>query len=229
MPRFRSQPCGRRQSRLIRAATMPRSKGRDDARGFQPVQASAYRPLRQAGVADQGGHRRECAGAVARRGWLGHEHDLARARRLAAAIGGDRGEVERQRDRLDAHRAPLGGCAAPATRAPAGGLSFGLTHPVRSCSPADANRLPAQVWYARDRWWMAQRSPRKRVRGQPLRGFKSHLHRRWPARTPVLTAGRRARRGPLVSFGGLSYEPHAVPSPGSAAAVVPGHGHRGRR
>ena len=66
-----------------------------------------------------------------------------------------------------------------------------------SRSRADANRRPAQVRYAHGRWWTALRSPRKRVRGQPLRGFKSHLHRRWPARTPVLTAGRRARRGPL--------------------------------
>jgi len=32
----------------------------------------------------------------------------------------------------------------------------------------------------------------------------------------------------LVSLGGLSHEPHAVPPLGSAAAVVPGHGHRGR-
>jgi len=26
-------------------------------------------------------------------------------------------------------------------------------------------------------WWMVSRNTRKRVMGQPIRGFKSHLHR----------------------------------------------------
>jgi len=50
--------------------------------------------------------------------------------------------------------------------------------PVRSRSPANANRLDIEVRYTRGRRWMSLRSPRKRVKGQPFRGFKSHLHRR---------------------------------------------------
>jgi len=125
------------------------------------------------------------------------EHELARAGRPPATIGRNRGQIQRPRDRLDAHRVPLGRHAiSPSAAQPLGSVLVSFT-PVRSCSPANANRLAAQARYARGRWWMARRSPRKRVRGQPLRGFKSHLHRRWPARTPVLTAGRRTRRGPL--------------------------------
>jgi hypothetical protein len=49
--------------------------------------------------------------------------------------------------------------------------------PVRSRSPAVTRNASAQFTYSGGPWWMALRSPRKRVRGQPLRGFKSHLHR----------------------------------------------------
>jgi len=64
MLRFKSQPCGRRSARLIRAATMFGSHGEMLALSLQAVQAGAYRPLRQARVADQRGRRRERACAV---------------------------------------------------------------------------------------------------------------------------------------------------------------------
>jgi hypothetical protein len=59
-----------------------RIAGRDDALGLQSVQAGAYRPFRQPGVADQRGYRRECACAV-RPGMVGQadQHELARAGR----------------------------------------------------------------------------------------------------------------------------------------------------
>jgi hypothetical protein len=177
MPRFRSQPCGRRSARLIRAATIPGPQGRM----MPPASSRSTRvgtARGQAGVADQCDGRWECSGAV-RPGAAGQagEDELANGGRLPAAIGGDRGEVERPGDRLDAHRAPLGRHAiAPSATQPLGSVLVSFT-PVRSCPPADVNRLPAQVRYTRGRWWMARRSPRKRVRGQPLRGFKSHLHR----------------------------------------------------
>jgi hypothetical protein len=50
--------------------------------------------------------------------------------------------------------------------------------PGRGRSPATADRTSAQVTYAPGQRRMTLRIPRKRVRGQPLRGFKSHLHRR---------------------------------------------------
>ncbi len=70
--------------------------GSHEAR-FQPVQASAHRPLGQAGIADQRGHGRERARPV-RPGVVGQadEDELARARWLAAAVG-------RGRTRLSAH------------------------------------------------------------------------------------------------------------------------------
>jgi len=98
---------------------------RDDARGLQPVQSRAHRPLRQPGVADQRGRRRERPGAV-RPGVVGQtdENELARAGRLATTIGRDRSQVERPGDRLDAHRAPPGRCATPPpVRQPAGSVS----------------------------------------------------------------------------------------------------------
>jgi hypothetical protein len=73
----------------LRATISPLDPGRDDvwvawqddAPGRQPVQAGAYRALRQAGVADQRGHRGERARPV-RPGVVGQadEHELARAR-----------------------------------------------------------------------------------------------------------------------------------------------------
>jgi hypothetical protein len=72
-----------------------------------------------------------------------------------------------------------------AASGPARWLSLCLTL-VRSRSLANADRLSTQVRYARDRWWTWLRSPRKRVKGQPFRGFKSHStatdlqrHRSW--------------------------------------------------
>jgi len=104
----------------LRAAVGALDPGRDDAwvtrRDYalsrQPVQAGAYRPLRQPGVADQRGHRRERGRAVGPSvvGEAG-EHELARARRLAAAIGRDRRQVQRPGDRFDAHAASLPGGA----------------------------------------------------------------------------------------------------------------------
>jgi hypothetical protein len=129
-------------------------------------------------------------------GPVGDGHELVRGGRLPAAIGRNRRQIQRPRDRLDAHRAPPAGCGAPPpVRQPAGSVSVSFT-PVRSCSPANANRLPAQVRYTRGQWRMAQRSPRKRVRGQPLRGFKSHLHRRAGADGTfvVLTGGNSTSR-----------------------------------
>jgi hypothetical protein len=143
----------------------------DDARGLQPVQAGPHRPLRQAGVADQRGHRRERPGAV-RAGVVGQadEHELARAGWLAAAVGRDRGQVQRPGDRLDAHRAPPGRREAPPPAAqPVVSLLVSFI-PVRSRSPANADRLSAQVGYTPHRWWMILRSPRKRVRGNPSVG-----------------------------------------------------------
>jgi hypothetical protein len=100
----------------LRAAIGPLDPGRDDARiarcddarGRQPVQAGAHRPLRQPGVADQRGHRRERAGAV--RPGVADQADkdeLARAGRLPASVGRDRSQVQRPGDRLDARGAPL--------------------------------------------------------------------------------------------------------------------------
>ena len=72
------------------------------------------------------------------------------------------------------------------------------------------------------------RSTRKRVKAQVFRGFKSHLHRHSPAQTPALTDDGRMPHAALVSFIGLSYARRAVPPPGSAAVVVPGHRGAGR-
>jgi hypothetical protein len=79
----------------------------DDAPGFEPVETGAYRALGQAGVAHQRGHRRERPAPV-RPGMIGQadEHELARAGWLAAAVGRNRGQVERPRDRFDTHEAP---------------------------------------------------------------------------------------------------------------------------
>jgi len=119
-----------------------------------------------------------------------------------AAIRRNQGQIQRPGDRLDARRAPPGRHAiSPSAVQPLGSVLVSFT-PVRSCSPAHANQLSAQVRYTRDRWRMGLRSPRKRVRGQPLRGFKSHLHRHWSSRTPVLTAVGGRVVPPLVSFGG---------------------------
>jgi hypothetical protein len=49
--------------------------------------------------------------------------------------------------------------------------------PVRCRSLAAADRPSAHVTDAGDQWRILVRNTRKRVRGQPLRGFKSHLHR----------------------------------------------------
>ena len=127
----------------------------DDARGLQPVQAGPHRPLRQAGVADQRGHRRERPGAV-RAGVVGQadEHGLARAGWLAAAVGRDRGQVQRPGDRLDAHRAPPGRREAPPPAAQPVVSLFVSFIPVRSRSPANADLRAAQVGYTPDRWWM---------------------------------------------------------------------------
>ena len=94
-------------------------------------------------------------------------------------------------------QAPPGARRAAATSLGSVLVSF---IPVQSRSPADADRLPAQVRDARGRWWTVARSPRKRVRGQPLRGFKSHLHRHPLTRhggEPVVVAHRSG--GLLVS------------------------------
>jgi hypothetical protein len=79
----------------------------DDPLGRQPVQAGAHGPLRQAGVPDERGHRRECAAPV-RPGVVGqaHKDELAGAGRLPTSIIGNRGQVERPRHRLDTHRPP---------------------------------------------------------------------------------------------------------------------------
>jgi hypothetical protein len=49
--------------------------------------------------------------------------------------------------------------------------------PVRGRSPVTAGRLPGLVRDAGGRWRTAVHSPRKRVKAQVFRGFKSHLHR----------------------------------------------------
>ena len=162
--RFKFQPCGRRSARLIRAATMPGSHGETmpaaSSRSRQVRTVRSDSPVYRTSVATDGN-----APVPSRPGMVGQadEHELARAGRLAATIGGDRGQIQRPRDRLDAHRAPPGGCAAPsAVLQPVGSVSVSFT-PVRSCSRANVNHRSAQVRYTRGRWWMAQRSPRKRV------------------------------------------------------------------
>ncbi len=120
---------------------------RDDGRGLQPVQARAHRALRQPGVPNQGGRRRERARAIRPRVVRqAGQHELARARRLAAAIGRDRSKVQRPRDRLDAHRAPPRG-ARPGRQAAHPGLVSVLVSftPVRDCSPAARRDPLAQV------------------------------------------------------------------------------------
>ena len=81
----------------------------------------------------------------------------------------------------DQQRLPRG--SRPGTRAvpppvarPVGSVLVSFA-PVQGRSPANAGRLSALVAHSPGRWRMPVRSPRKRVRGQPLRGFKSHLHR----------------------------------------------------
>jgi hypothetical protein len=106
-----------------------RIAGRDDALGLQSVQADAYRPFRQPGVANQRGYRRECACAV-RPGMVGQadQHELARAGRPGR---GRPGRVPR----LSAHEiaSTLTGHPrlppSPPGRPPGPGLSFGLIHP----------------------------------------------------------------------------------------------------
>ena len=43
--------------------------------------------------------------------------------------------------------------------------------PPQSGQPANVECLSSQVRYTRDRWWMALRGPRKRVKGQSFRGL----------------------------------------------------------
>jgi hypothetical protein len=118
---------------------------RDDALGLQPVQAGAYRPLRQPGVADQRGHRGECTGAV-RPGVVGQadEHELARGGRLPTSVGRDRGQVQRPGDRLDARRASLLRRASPQRAAwPLVSVCVSFT-PVRDRSPVFTRIVFAQ-------------------------------------------------------------------------------------
>lgn len=79
--RFRSQPCGRRSAHLIRAATMSGSHGEMTPSVCSRSRQVRNGPFRQAGVADQCGHRRERARAV-RPGMIGQadEHELAYTR-----------------------------------------------------------------------------------------------------------------------------------------------------
>jgi len=104
------------------------------------VQAGADGSLRSPGVADERGDGREGPGTVgASVVGQADEHELA-GRWTAARHGGpERGQVERPRDRLDAHQAHSRRPATMPGRPPAPGLSFGLIHPVRSRSPANAD------------------------------------------------------------------------------------------
>jgi len=123
-----------------------RVAGQDDARGLQPVQAGPHCPLRKARVADQRRDRRERACAVRPR-VVGQadEHELARTGRLAAAVGRDRGQVERPGDRLDAHRAALlKGAARSWAAQPLVSVSVSFTS-VRCRSPATARVMFGQV------------------------------------------------------------------------------------
>ena len=105
------------------------------------------------------------------------EHELARAGRPPARIGGTGPDSAPRRS---PRRSPgtTGKARDPPARGPASGLSFGLIHPRPEPFTGERGLPYAQVRYTRGRRWMTLRSPRKRVRGQPLRGFKSHLHRR---------------------------------------------------
>jgi len=77
------QVIGRRSARLNPGRDKVGIARCDDALAFQPLQAGAYRPLRQPGVADQRGHRQERARAV-RAGVIrqADEHKFAGAGRL---------------------------------------------------------------------------------------------------------------------------------------------------
>ena len=96
----------------LRPLAGPPDPGGDDRRvtrpdhtvGLEPVQRGPHGALGQVGVADQGAHARECSGTV-RAGMIGQpdQHGLARAVPLTATVAGDRGKVQRPRDRLNTH------------------------------------------------------------------------------------------------------------------------------
>jgi hypothetical protein len=73
------------------------------------------------------------------------QHELARARRLAAAIGWDRSKVQRPRDRLDAHRAPSPGNRPRQAREVVLVSNVVSFTPVRNRSPTAAHGASAQV------------------------------------------------------------------------------------
>ena len=108
----------------------------DQARSFQPAKARPHGTLRQTGVAHQRPHRRERAATIRTRVvGQANEHELARAGRLAAAIGRDRGQVERPGDRLHTHRAPAASRSVRQPWAPGLGSVLGPFIPVRGRSP----------------------------------------------------------------------------------------------
>lgn len=79
-----------------------------------------------------------------------------------------------RRSTLTAYRLDRAAAQPPAR--PVGSVSVSFA-PVQGRLPANAVRLSALVAYAPGQWWMPLRGTRKRVKGQPLRGLKSHLHR----------------------------------------------------
>ena len=121
--------------------------GPDDP-SLPPIQARARRPLRQAGVADQRGHRRERARAVPP-GMAGQadEHELVRAGRLDAAIGRDRASFGAQiASTLTGHRSSD---VLPRSRRPSLLSQFCLIH-LRP-APFTSDR-PCHVRAGHGRW-----------------------------------------------------------------------------
>jgi hypothetical protein len=81
---------------------------------------------------------------------VGHadENELARAGRLPATIGRNRGQIQRPRDRLDAHRAPLERHAiSPSAAQPLAVAACDLgDRKGRLGASYDADLLDAGVW-----------------------------------------------------------------------------------
>ena len=134
----------------------------------------------------------------------------------------------RRRGLQDLHAEDVGDRHRAGRRGVTARLSFRLIHSCSHRFTCDRRLGFRAAQDAGGRRGTVVHSPRKRVKGQPFRGFKSHLHRHSPAPTPALTDGSRVPQPPVVSFIGLSYEPRTVPPPGPAATVVPGHGCCGR-
>ena len=210
---------------MIRAATMPGVARGDNVFGRQPVQAGTYRPLRQPGVADQRGHRRERARAV-RPGVVGQadEHELARAGRLAARPAGtgakSSAQVAEQRDEWPGR--PIVRRPALDLTPPAAWRVFGRCGQVPGVRPQLPPQPCANLGRSRERRtrrtpWSGSTSsqrcpsaspaagpaPAQEPTGRLLRRPPATSSRRWISRTPYGSTSFSSSFGALASSTGL--------------------------